>query len=83
MKMRHINITIPADLKLKLDTQSKRESIGRSTLIQKAVAFYLDLVRRKNMRKLLAEGYAEMSGESIKISEEFEELDNEISKYVD
>ena len=83
MRAQHINITIPMDLKAKIDEESKREHIGRSTLIQKAVSFYLDLAKRKKLRALLIEGYAEMAGEAIKITNEFEALDNEALKYVD
>lgn len=82
MRAQHINITIPVDLKARIDEASKREHIGRSTLIQKAVSFYLDLVRRKKLRQLLAEGYAEMAAESVKITEDFRELDKEAMKYV-
>ena len=46
MRAEHINITIPIDLKARIDKESKLERIGRSTLIQKAVAFYLELAKR-------------------------------------
>ena len=82
MRAEHINITIPQDLRLKIDAESRRERIGRSTLIQKAVRFYLDIIKRKELRALLAEGYAEMSGEALRITEEFKELDDEASKHV-
>jgi len=83
MRAEHINITIPVGLKTRIDEESKKEHIGRSTLIQKAVTFYLDLVKRKKLRALLAEGYAEMAGEAIKITDEFNLLDKEALKYVD
>ena len=82
MRAEHINITIPIGLKARIDEESKRENIGRSTLIQKAVAFYLELIKRKRLKNILAEGYAEMSGESLKIMEEFEDLDKESLKHV-
>lgn len=83
MRAEHINITIPVSLKMKIDAESKRERIGRSTLIQKALAFYLDVLRRKKMRALLAEGYSEMAGESIAITKEFAGLDDEALRYAD
>ncbi|MDP2913537.1 MAG: ribbon-helix-helix protein, CopG family [Candidatus Omnitrophota bacterium] len=83
MKAQHVNITIPIGLKERIDEESKREHIGRSTLIQRAVSFYLDLVNRKKLRALLAEGYSEMAGEAIKITNEFEVLDNETLRYAD
>ena len=82
MRAQHINITIPIDLKSRIDVESKREHIGRSTLIQKAVSFYLELIKKKRVRDLLAEGYSEMAGESLKIMKEFEGIDNDALKYV-
>ena len=38
---------------------------------------------RRKLRALLAEGYAKMAGEGIKITREFKELDNEALKYID
>ena len=83
MRAEHINITIPAELKNRLDVESKREHIGRSTLIQKAINFYLDVMKRKKMRALLAEGYDEMAGETLAITKEFAELDDEALRYAD
>jgi metal-responsive CopG/Arc/MetJ family transcriptional regulator len=82
MRAEHINITIPTGLKVRIDEESRRERIGRSTLIQKAVAFYLELIKRKRLKSLLVEGYAEMSGESLKIMKDFEDIDKESMKYV-
>ena len=82
MRAEHINITIPIGLKARIDEESKREHIGRSTLIQKAVAFYLELIKRKRLKNILAEGYAEMSGESLKIMEEFKDLEKEALTHV-
>ena len=81
MRAEHINITIPLDLKLKIDEESKREHIGRSTLIQKAVSLYLELLKKRKLHSLLAEGYKEMAGESLAISRDFELLDNEAMKH--
>ncbi len=83
MRTQHINITMPVSLKSRLDEESRLERIARSTLIQKAVSFYLDLVKRRRVRALLAEGYAEMSGEAISLTKEFKKLDDEAMKYVD
>ena len=83
MRAQHINITIPVNLKIRIDEESRREKIGRSTLIQKAVSLYLELIKKKRIRALLAEGYSEMAGESLKITREFEALDNEAMKYAD
>ncbi|MFA4982494.1 MAG: hypothetical protein WC592_08535 [Candidatus Omnitrophota bacterium] len=81
MRAEHINITIPAGLKLKIDEESKRERIGRSTLIQKAVSLYLELLKKRRLRSLLAEGYKEMAGESLALAHDFELLDDEAVKH--
>lgn len=81
MRAEHINITLPANLKLRIDEESKRERIGRSTLIQKAISLYLELIKKKRLKALLVEGYKEMADESLKITREFEDLDDEAMKY--
>ena len=83
MKAQHINITIPGDLKMRLDAESARERIGRSTLIQKALSLYLALVKQKRMKALLAEGYGEMAGATRSIMKDFEAIDGEALRYVD
>jgi metal-responsive CopG/Arc/MetJ family transcriptional regulator len=83
MRAQHINITMPVDLKMRLDAESKRERIGRSTLIQKALSLYLDIIKKKKVRALLAEGYTEMAGEAISMTKEFEKLDDEAMGYAD
>ena len=83
MRAEHINITIPSNLRIRIDEESKRERIGRSTLIQKAVSLYLELIRKRQLKALLAEGYTEMAEEALKITRDFGTLDNEAMKYVD
>ena len=79
----HINITLPDDLKVKLDRAAKRERLKRSTLIQKAVRVYISLKERQNLNDLLKQGYQEMASESEKMARDFEALDNESLKDVD
>jgi len=81
MRAEHINITIPVGLKVKIDEESKRERIGRSTLIQKAVSLYLELLKKRRLRSLLVEGYKEMAGESLAITHDFELLDDEAMRH--
>ena len=79
----HLSITFPEDLKRELDREAKKQSIGRSTLIQKAVRVYLELKRRNEEKYLLREGYQEMYGEMAALQKEFENLDQDSLKYVD
>jgi len=81
MKTEHINITIPPDLREAVDHQAKRERTRRSTLIQKAVRVYLGLSRKKALRTLLEEGYAELASEARQLEREFARLDAESLKY--
>jgi len=83
MKAQHINITIPVDLKARIDEESRRERIGRSTLIQKAVSLYLELIRKRRLKALLAEGYSEMAGEAARLLKDFRLLDDEALRHVD
>ena len=83
MKVEHINITIPPDLREAVDHQTRRERTRRSTLIQKAVRVYLGLSRKKALRALLEEGYAELATESKQLEHEFARLDAESMKHVD
>jgi metal-responsive CopG/Arc/MetJ family transcriptional regulator len=83
MKVEHINITIPPDLREAVDHQAKREQTRRSTLIQKAVRVYLGLSRKKMFRVLLEEGYAELASEAKQLEREFARLDAGSLKYAD
>jgi len=83
MKVEHINITIPPDLREAVDQQVQREHTRRSTLIQKAVRVYLGLSRKKSLRALLEDGYAELAPEARRLEQEFARLDAESLKYAD
>ena len=81
--MEHINITISPDLREAVDHQASQEHTRRSTLIQKAVRVYLGLSRKKALRALLEEGYAELATEAKQLECEFARLDTESLKYAD
>lgn len=81
--MEHINITFPLELKERLDKEAKAEKIKRSTLIQKAVYFYLSLKEKKSKELLLKEGYEEMRHEHKIMMDDFKNLDRESLKHVD
>ena len=81
--MEHLSITFPHDLRVELDQEARREHTKRSTLIQKAVRFYLDIKERRALNKLMKEGYLEMAAESREITEAFKHADADMLKYVD
>ncbi len=83
MPVEHLNITLPITLKEALDQEAKREHTKRSTLIQKAVALYLHVIERRDLRELLKEGYVEMAAEARAVTRAFEVLDRKALKYAD
>ncbi len=81
--MTHLNITFPEDLKVQLDRAVKQEKTQRSTLIQKAVRFYLDFKEVNARQKLLKEGCLAMNDECRRLMKEFKSIDAEASRYDD
>ena len=83
MRAEHINISIPTALREAVDQEARRKRTKRSTLIQKAVRVYLGLSRQKTLRRLLEEGYTELSDEARRLEREFARLDAESLTYAD
>jgi metal-responsive CopG/Arc/MetJ family transcriptional regulator len=81
--MVHLNITFPEELKIKLDQEVKRNRTKRSTLIQHAVRFYLELKHKKSQEMLLKEGYLAMGNETKVLMDAFRSIDRDSLKYVD
>ena len=80
--MEHLIITFPLELRRELDTEAKREKMGRSTLIQKAVRVYLELKKQKERNALLAQEYEELNAEAKELLTDFASLDAESWKHV-
>ncbi len=83
MPVEHLNITLPMELREALDHEARREHTKRSTLIQKAVAFYLRVAEKASLKELLKEGYLETAAEAKAVTRAFQVLDREALKYVD
>ncbi len=83
MPVEHLNITLPIPLREALDQEVRREHTKRSTLIQKAVALYLRVAEKTNLKDLLKEGYVEMAAEAKAVAHAFQALDRESLKHVD
>ncbi len=81
--MVHINITFPEDLKAKLDKEVKKNRTKRSTFIQNAVRFYLQLKDKKSEQELLKEGYLAVANEDKALMNDFKYVDQESWKHVD
>ena len=71
--MVHLSITFPEELKKILDLEAKRERTGRSTLIQKAVRWYVEAKKNKKTRQLMIEGYQAAAIEDKRVSAEWDE----------
>ncbi len=80
--MVHLNITFPQDLKLKLDHEVKREKTKRSTLIQRAVRFYLGVKDQKKRNDFLKEGYIALNTVNKELMNDFKHVDSESLKHV-
>lgn len=72
VRMEHLNITFPEDLRRQLDLEAKREHTKRSTLLQKAVRVYLDIKKRKKIVALMRESYADMAKSDRETNKEWE-----------
>ena len=83
MPVEHINITMPTILREALDREAELERLKRSTLIQRAVALYLRLAKKKQLHALLREGYVEMAAESQEVTRAFARLDQASLRHVD
>jgi metal-responsive CopG/Arc/MetJ family transcriptional regulator len=80
--MSYLSITVPLELKRALDREAKREKMGRSTLIQKAVRVYLELKKRNERNALLRESYDELNDIAKELLTDFSQLDGESFKNV-
>lgn len=83
MPVEHLNITLPIRLREALDDEVRREHTKRSTLIQKAVALYLRVAEKTDLKELLKEGYVDMASEAEAVTRAFQVLDQESLKHVD
>ena len=77
MPVEHLNVTLPVQLREALDDEARREHTKRSTLIQKAVALYLRVAEKTNLKDLLKEGYVEMAAEAKAVTRAFQALSHQ------
>lgn len=70
--MTHLSITFPDSLKTALDNEAKREHTKRSTMIQTAVRFYLEMKRKKVLRDSMKEGYMASAAADRKLAGEWD-----------
>ena len=78
--MERLNISLPVELQVALDRQAKAEHTRRSTLIQKAIRFYLEVKKKRKTYDLLCEGYQEMYGVAKELQEDFKFADGDAFK---
>jgi len=69
--MRRIMITVPPHLLQQVDEAATRLHFNRSQFIRRAIEFFLEEQRRRELRELLKEGYLARAQESLEIAEAF------------
>jgi predicted transcriptional regulator len=69
-----LSISLPADLRSRLDAEAKRQRRSRSFLVAEAIREYLSLLDRRSFdaasERTLRDGLALSPGERLKLSEE-------------
>jgi len=76
--VKRINITIPLDLKEKLDSCLEDLSMTRSKFFAIAAYQYYKELTKKRIRQALEEGYAQMCSESEEIASEAFNIQREV-----
>ena len=66
------------DIFLEVEKITKKKKIPRNAYINKALAFYNDLNKRKNLKEQLQYESNMVKNNSLEILDEFEELEDEI-----
>ncbi|HSN78574.1 MAG TPA: ribbon-helix-helix protein, CopG family [Anaerolineae bacterium] len=77
--MRKVMFTAPPDLLVKLDAKVDQLGTNRSQLIRQAIEYYLENVRRQELRTQLEEGYRMYAARDLQISEAFKYADYEVT----
>ncbi len=73
-----INLQVPKDLLREIDEYAAEASRNRSSIIREAMVSFLEDMKRKELEKLLLEGYEATAELSLKIQREFEHADREL-----
>lgn len=77
--MRKVMFTAPPDLLVRLDTTVDQLGTNRSQLIRQAIEYYLENMRRQEVRTQLEEGYRVHAARDLQISEAFKYADYEVT----
>lgn len=75
--MQRIIVTMPPDLLSQVEEVADKLNFSRSRLIREAVAQFVELQRRQELRELLKEGYIVNAERDLRICEEFAAADYE------
>lgn len=73
-----INLQVPKDLLREIDEYAAEASRNRSSIIREAMVSFLEDMKRKELEKLLLEGYEATAELSLKIHREFEHADRKL-----
>ncbi len=73
-----LSLKIKDDIFLEVEKITKKKKIPRNAYINKALAFYNDLNKRKNLKEQLQYESNMIKSNSMDILEEFEKLEDEL-----
>ncbi len=73
-----LSLKIKDDIFLEVEKITKRKKIPRNAYINKALAFYNDLNKRKNLKEQLQYESNMIKSNSMDVLEEFENLEDEL-----
>lgn len=82
MSVKHINITLPDNLITKIDRIAAKQDTTRSGFIRTAVIQLIGSLQKKTLKENLKRGYQEMSGETLRITNEMQRIEEESLKYI-
>ncbi len=76
-----LSLKIKDDIFLEVEKITKKKKIPRNAYINKALAFYNDLNKRKNLKEQLQYESNMIKSNSMDILEEFEKLEDELIEW--
>lgn len=80
---RRIMISLPNTLLQEVDGIANQENINRSQLIREAMRFYINELKKRQIRQRLQLGYVEMSKINLSLANEAVEAENEAVRTIE
>ncbi|HOB34223.1 MAG: ribbon-helix-helix protein, CopG family [Firmicutes bacterium] len=80
---KRIMISLPNTLLQEVDGIANQENINRSQLIREAMRFYINELKKRQIRQRLQLGYVEMSKINLSLANEAVEAENEAVRTIE